>query len=144
MEEKNKNKKEVIRAVKFVLVSASAGIVEIVVFTLMNELTGLKYWPCYLTALIAPRKISIVTAKEDEWADAEAQYLTAEATSVIYESMGIAGFDRSQGFLETGMKSIGGNIILSKRDGRHRFFPEDWEFFIDHMVKSDRDNQFRS
>lgn len=48
-----KNKKEIIRAVKFVLVSASAGIVEIVVFTLMNELTGLKYWPCYLTALIA-------------------------------------------------------------------------------------------
>lgn len=48
-----KNKREIIRAVKFVLVSASAGIVEIVVFTLMNELTGLKYWPCYLTALIA-------------------------------------------------------------------------------------------
>ena len=45
-------KKEVIRTIKFVLVSASAGIVELVVFTLMNELTGLKYWPCYLTALI--------------------------------------------------------------------------------------------
>ena len=50
---KQKNKREVIRAIKFVLVSASAGIVEILVFTLMNELTGLKYWPCYLTALIA-------------------------------------------------------------------------------------------
>lgn len=46
-------KKELIRTIKFVLVSASAGIVEIVVFTLMNELTGLKYWPCYLTALVA-------------------------------------------------------------------------------------------
>ena len=53
MEEKKNSKKEVIRAVKFVLVSASAGIVEIAVFTLMNEFTGLKYWPCYLTALIA-------------------------------------------------------------------------------------------
>lgn len=48
-----KNKREIIRLIKFVLVSASAGIVEILVFTLMNELTGLKYWPCYLTALIA-------------------------------------------------------------------------------------------
>ncbi len=47
------NKREAIRAVKFALVSASAGIVEIGVFTLMNEFTGLKYWPCYLTALIA-------------------------------------------------------------------------------------------
>jgi putative flippase GtrA len=48
-----KNNKEVIRAIKFALVSASAGLVEIIVFTAMNELTGLKYWPCYLTALIA-------------------------------------------------------------------------------------------
>lgn len=47
------NKKEIIRTIKFVIVSASAGIVEIGVFTLMNELTHLKYWPCYLTALVA-------------------------------------------------------------------------------------------
>lgn len=52
MEDKN-NKKEIIRAVKFVLISISAGIVEIAVFALLNEFTGLKYWPCYLTALIA-------------------------------------------------------------------------------------------
>ena len=45
--------KEVIRAIKFAVISASAGIVEIGVFTLMNEFTGLRYWPCYLTALIA-------------------------------------------------------------------------------------------
>ena len=48
-----KNKKEMLRAAKFVLVSISAGIVEIIVFTAMNELTDLKYWPCYLTALVA-------------------------------------------------------------------------------------------
>ena len=48
-----KSKKEIIRAVKFALVSASAGLVEIGVFTVMNEFTGLKYWPCYLTALVA-------------------------------------------------------------------------------------------
>ena len=47
------NKKEVIRTIKFVLVSASAGLIEIGVFTFLNELTDLKYWPCYLTALIA-------------------------------------------------------------------------------------------
>ena len=45
--------KEVIRAIKFALISASAGIVEIGVFTILNEFTGLRYWPCYLTALIA-------------------------------------------------------------------------------------------
>lgn len=50
---KKKAKKEAIRSLKFVIVSISAGVVEIIVFTLMNELTDLKYWPCYLTALIA-------------------------------------------------------------------------------------------
>lgn len=48
-----KSMKETIRAVKFAIVSMSAGIVELGVFTLMNEFSGLKYWPCYLTALAA-------------------------------------------------------------------------------------------
>lgn len=45
-------KKEFWRTVKFVLFSASAGIIEIVVFTLLNEFARLAYWPCYLTALV--------------------------------------------------------------------------------------------
>lgn len=46
-------KKEVLRAVKFTLFSASAGLIEIGVFTLLNELTDWSYWPCYLIALVA-------------------------------------------------------------------------------------------
>ena len=53
MEEKKSDKrKELLRAVKFTLFSASAGIIEIVSFTLLNELTGWSYWPCYLIALV--------------------------------------------------------------------------------------------
>lgn len=47
------NKKELMRKVKFTLFSISAGIIEIFLFTLLNELTNLGYWICYLTALIA-------------------------------------------------------------------------------------------
>ena len=47
-----KNGKELWRAVKFLLFSASAGIIEIVSFALLNELTGWSYWPCYLIALV--------------------------------------------------------------------------------------------
>lgn len=47
-----KNKTEFWRGVKFVLFSASAGIIEIVSFTLLNELTRWSYWPCYLIALV--------------------------------------------------------------------------------------------
>ena len=49
--ESNK-KKELWRAVKFTLFSISAGLIEIVSFTLLNELTGWSYWPCYLIALV--------------------------------------------------------------------------------------------
>ena len=44
--------KELWRTVKFVLFSISAGVIELVSFTLLNELTELSYWPCYLTALV--------------------------------------------------------------------------------------------
>ena len=49
--ESNK-KKELLRAVKFTLFSISAGLIEIVSFTLLNELTPWSYWPCYLIALV--------------------------------------------------------------------------------------------
>ena len=45
--------KEEVRAIKFALISASAGIVEIGLFTILTELTELPYWPRYLVALIA-------------------------------------------------------------------------------------------
>lgn len=47
-----KNNKEFWRVVKFVLFSASAGIVQIGSFTLFNELTGWPYYACYLPSLL--------------------------------------------------------------------------------------------
>ena len=44
--------KEALRVVKFVLFSISAGLIEIGVFSLLNETTSMTYWPCYLIALI--------------------------------------------------------------------------------------------
>ena len=46
------DKKEVLRAIKFTLFSASAGLIEIGSFTLLDMFTGLPYWPKYLIALI--------------------------------------------------------------------------------------------
>ena len=44
--------KEFWRFVKFEFFSASAGIIEIGVFALLNELTQWSYWPSYLIALL--------------------------------------------------------------------------------------------
>lgn len=46
------NRKEILRAVKFTLFSVSAGVIQIVSFTLLNELTDLEYWLSYLIALV--------------------------------------------------------------------------------------------
>ena len=44
-------KKEVVRSLKFLLFSISAGVIELAAFSLLNELTSWSYWPCYLVAL---------------------------------------------------------------------------------------------
>ena len=46
-----KKNREFWRIVKFVLFSASAGIIEMGLFALLNEWIRSSYWPCYLIAL---------------------------------------------------------------------------------------------
>ena len=48
-----KDRKELLRKIKFTLFSISAGIIEIVIFTLLEKFTNFSYWACYLPALIA-------------------------------------------------------------------------------------------
>ncbi len=45
-------KKEFFRALKFLLFSISAGLIQIVSFTLLNEVAKLEYWLSYLIALV--------------------------------------------------------------------------------------------
>lgn len=46
------NMKEVLRAIKFLFFSISAGLIEMGSFALLNEYTNMPYWPCYLIALV--------------------------------------------------------------------------------------------
>lgn len=45
--------KEIIRTLKFVGFSISAGVIEIAVFSLLELVTDWPYWPCYLIGLVA-------------------------------------------------------------------------------------------
>lgn len=47
------NKKELLRSLKFLLFSVSAGIIQLGGFALLNELLHLQYWLSYLIALVA-------------------------------------------------------------------------------------------
>ncbi len=46
-------KENMAQIIKFVLFSISAGVIQVIVFTLMLELLGIAYWGSYLTALTA-------------------------------------------------------------------------------------------
>ncbi|MBQ2840111.1 MAG: GtrA family protein [Oscillospiraceae bacterium] len=47
-----KSGKEMLMFLKFVLFSISAGAIQIISFTLLNELAQWNYWACYLIALV--------------------------------------------------------------------------------------------
>ena len=51
-EKQSKNRRELIRTIKFVLFSISAGVIEIGVFTVLYELLHWEYWVAYLIALV--------------------------------------------------------------------------------------------
>lgn len=48
-----KDKKELLRTIKFTLFSISAGVIEIGLFTLLDNVTNWSYWVCYLIALVS-------------------------------------------------------------------------------------------
>lgn len=43
---------EIARVIKYVLFSASAGVIQSLAFTLLHEILNWPYWPCYLIALV--------------------------------------------------------------------------------------------
>lgn len=45
-------RKELFRSLKFIMFSISAGLIQMVCFTLMEELLGLKHWISYLVSLV--------------------------------------------------------------------------------------------
>ena len=51
--EKGKKIKEFLRVIKFTIVSISAGLVQIGLFTLLNEVFHWNYWLAYLLSLLA-------------------------------------------------------------------------------------------
>ena len=44
--------KNLIQVIKFTFFSISAGFVQVLIFTLLNEIAKISYWPAYLSALV--------------------------------------------------------------------------------------------
>lgn len=90
----------------------------------------------FLSALIAPRRVHIASAKEDIWAGPNLEFLFCAASNEVYELYGKKGFIyEDEDYLKTGKYLNEGSIGLCFREGRHYFSRDDWHGLFDFMNK---------
>lgn len=90
----------------------------------------------FLSALIAPRRLHIASAKEDLWAGPNLEFLFCAASSEVYELYGKKGFVYEDGDYLNSEKYLNeGNVGLCYREGTHYFSRDDWHGLMDFMNK---------
>ena len=85
----------------------------------------------FLVAAIAPRKVYVASAIEDEWADPVSEFLSCYAASEVYEKLGLKGLVSPNRLPEVGEFFHEGNIGYHLRKGTHYLSREDWNLFMD-------------
>lgn len=94
-----------------------------------NNEAALSFDQHQLIALIAPRKVYVASAEEDDWADPLGEFLSAYHAAPAYELYGLKGLDVNAmpGIHQPIMHDIGYHI----RAGKHDVTDYDWERFMD-------------
>lgn len=80
----------------------------------------------FLVAAIAPRRVSLGAAAEDEWADPDSQYLSACAASDAWKLLGKKGFVHPDRLPAVGDCFDEGEISYHLRPGSHFYSRTDW------------------
>ncbi len=109
-----------------------------------------KYWYCgnfldyaknerelpfdqhYVMALVAPRNLYVCSAKEDEWADPQSEFLGAYAAGEAYELYGLDGLVTPDEFPKAPSHFHEGQIGYHLRPGTHYLSRYDWNQFMDY------------
>ncbi len=95
------NKKELLRKIKFTLFSISAGLIEIGLFTLLNNVTSLSYWPKYLIALVASVIWNFTLNREFTFKSSNNIPVAMAKVFIFY-------------LIFTPVSTIGGNLLVEK------------------------------
>jgi len=101
----------------------------------MDNEHSLPFDQHFLLATIAPRKVYVASAKEDQWADPDSEYLSCIAASEVYEKLGLQGFVHPDRLPDVGDTFHEGNIGYHMRDGLHYLSRADWLHFIGFLKK---------
>lgn len=89
----------------------------------------------YLLAAIAPRKVYVSSAQQDQWADPVSEFLCCCAASEAWELLGNEGFICKDRLPEPGDVFTEGNIGYHLRSGTHFLSRYDWVRFCDFIKK---------
>lgn len=89
----------------------------------------------FLIAAMAPRRVYVASAAEDEWADPVSEFLSCVAASEVYEKLGIKGLETDDCLPRAGECFHGGNIGYHMRGGTHYFSREDWNKIMDFLER---------
>ncbi len=84
-----------------------------------------------LISLIAPRKVYVASAVEDQWADPRGEFLSAYHASRVYELLGLQGIESD---VMPGLQTpVGGSVRYHIRRGKHDVTDYDWEQYLKMM-----------
>jgi len=89
----------------------------------------------FLVACIAPRKLYVGNASEDEYGEAASEYLACVAADNVYKYLGCKGFVYPDRLPLENDKFHEGDIGYHLRPGVHAFTKSDWEMFIEYFEK---------
>jgi hypothetical protein len=89
----------------------------------------------FLLACVAPRKLYVTTAINDQYVDAPSEYLSYIAAGEVWKAMAHKGFIAVDGVPAIGDKFHEGDIGYDLRDGGHSFSEADVAMFLDFFLK---------
>lgn len=87
----------------------------------------------FLLAAIAPRKLIVHSASEDDWADPHSEYLGCCAASEAWEKQGKTGFVHPDRFAEIGENIGTGCVNYYLREGAHYLSRTDWVEYMRYL-----------
>lgn len=89
----------------------------------------------YLLAAIAPRKVYVASAVQDQWADPVSEYLCCAASSPVWQMLGKSGFCNPDVLPQPEDRFAQGDIGYHLRSGTHFLSRYDWVRFCEFLKK---------